>query len=603
MAELKAVARQAPEASGVYLMRDADGDLIYVGKAKVLRNRLSSYFTGQKDIKTRALVAKVARIEYIVTADEYEALLLENTLIKQHCPRYNINLKDGKSYPMIKLTNEEFPRIFRTRRHLNDGARYFGPFPGAQIVDNYLKLIDDLFPLRRCPRLRRRSSPCLYYHLGRCSAPCAGKISQAEYQAIVEQAAGLLSGDGSGFCAELERRMAQAASERRYEEAAKLRDAMAAIRAFKPENQVFDFDPNDRDYIAWASEGPQISLMVFMMRGGKMAGRDLFQSRSASEEDESLAEFLMSYYGPGNLPPPSIYLMERRDLSLVKRYLKKELGVNAEFPRPDEERHRAIMAMAKHNAQEDIQRRLREGGNAEAVGALQRELGLRSRPERIEGFDIAHLHGAFTVASLISFVNGVPDKANYRHFKIKSLKGKIDDFASMREALSRRYLRQLNEGRELPDLIVVDGGPGQVSAAKAVLDLLELDIELIGLAKREEELFFPGRSQSLILPRHSLALRLLQRVRDETHRFATGLNQRLRRDALSFKRLEAIEGIGPERAKRVMQAYGSLESLLGHGALEVAEKSGIPEALAERLLRSLAPGAEGPAAPEEGEPG
>ncbi len=592
LARLKAVARSAPASSGVYVMRDGDGAIIYIGKAKTLRDRLSSYFTGQKDVKTRVLVSRIEQIEYIVTKDEYEALLLENTLIKQHSPRYNINLKDGKTYPSIRITGEEFPRIFRTRRVIQDGSRYFGPFAGAQVIDAYLKLVEKLFPLRRCRVMRKRESPCMYYHIGRCSGPCAGKISKEDYAVIVERAAKLLGGDADALVAELEARMAAEAEAKRFEAAAELRDAIKAIRTFKPENEVYDFDPADRDYIAWASDGPLVSFVAIQMRGGRMSGRDVFRSRSLSDEAETLHDFLLSYYGPDRKPPPAVYLMAGEgdrppDAALAGEWFQKELGAAASFPPADEKRHRAALDLAAQNAREDIARRLREGGDPEAVEALKAALSLDRSPMRIEGFDIAQLSGLYPVASLVSFLNGVPDKKNYRYFRLKSLDGKIDDFESMREAVSRRYSRLLNEGSELPDLVLIDGGIGQVNAAKGVFDLLEIDADLVGLAKRDEELWLPGASTPIVLPRHSPALRLLQRVRDETHRFATGLNQRLRAKALRLERLEEVEGVGPARAKKIITAFGSITALRSAAAEAVAERAGIPYEVAVKVKEAF----------------
>jgi excinuclease ABC subunit C len=590
---LKAVAHEAPEKSGVYIMRDPDGKVIYIGKAKTLRNRLSSYFTGRKDIKTRTLVSHIDQIEYIVTKDEYEALLLENNLIKQHSPRYNINLKDGKTYPMIRVTAEDFPRVFRTRRMIPDGSLYFGPYPAVQTIDTYLKLIEDLFPLRRCRQLKKRSSPCMYYHIGKCSAPCAGKVGKEEYAKTVARVVALLEGKTDELLAWLKTEMESAAAKLQFERAASLRDSRDALAAFKPENQVFDFDQEDRDYIAWADEGPLVSITVFQMRQGRLTGRDLFRARSAAAEDETVADFILSYYSPAHLPPPKIFLAKGFETDLVSEYLDRELGSRVVFADGGSEslerRHQASLALATQNAREDIIRRLREGGDPEAVEALRRELSLSVLPTRIEGFDIAQLNGKFPVASLVSFENGVPDKKNYRYFRLKSLGGKIDDFASMREAVSRRYLRLVNEEADLPDLILIDGGIGQVNAAAEVLTLLELDIPIVGLAKREEELYFPDSSKPLVLPRHSPALRLLQRVRDETHRFATGLNQRLRSKTLKLETLEGIEGIGPSRAKKLITLYGSVEAIGQAPAEEVAERGSIPLSLAERIREKLNP--------------
>lgn len=620
-------------------MRDSTGEIIYVGKAKVLRNRLSSYFSGRKDVKTRHLVARVDTIEWILAGSEYEALLLENTLIKKHSPKYNINLKDGKTYPSIRVTHEAFPRVFRTRRIINDGSSYFGPFPSAQAIDTYLDLIKRLFPLRRCVTMRKRTEPCMYYHIGRCSAPCAGKVGEEEYGRSVEEVKKLLSGETEILLAELKERMAEASSFLRFEEAARLRDAVAAIELFAGRANTVDFDPEARDYVAWAADGDLIVFVVFQMRGGKLTGRDLFRSHTYATEAEALSAFLVGYYSKDRPPPPLVFVMREKDeggrppsrpapgaapveapgpggtpgpellplaaeeepsfapegpegsgaadsLDLVGRYFEAELGTPTSFSIPKERRHEVAMNLAVQNAREELSKRRREIGDIPALEELQKVLGLETLPERIEGFDIAHLGGRHTVASLVSFRNGIPDKKNYRYFKIKSLDGKIDDFASIREAVARRYTRLVNEEAELPDLILIDGGAGQVAAAKEVLDALGVTSELAGLAKKEEEIYRPDQDKTILLPHDSPALRVLVAVRDETHRFATGLNQRLRASDLKFGVLEAIDGVGQARSRRLMRVFGSLDLIASATCERVAEAGGIGPELAATVIEA-----------------
>ncbi len=572
---------------GVYLMKGTDGTIIYIGKAKHLRNRLSSYFSGAKDIKTRALLGKIASIEYITTGNEYEALLLENTLIKRHVPRYNINLKDGKSYPSIKVSNEDFPRVYRTRRIVADGARYYGPFPSAATLDTYLELIERLFPLRKCRRLVKRATPCMYYHIGRCMAPCAGKCSKEDYAKSVAKVERLLSGDDAELLAELESEMREAAAGLLFEKAASLRDAAKAIREFGTGNQVIDFDLDDRDYVAFHEQGGKISFVVLQMRSGAMSGRELFRETLASEPAEAMDQFLMRYYDAGRPPPPTVFAMLLSEGDLVGRYFSDELGSGAVLRLPEGKRDEAIMAMAAQNAREDIAIRLREGGDQLGMADLRRVLSLPADPERIEGFDIAQLSGKFTVASLVSFKAGAPDKKNYRYFRIKSLEGRIDDFESMREAVARRYTRLLAEGGELPDLVLIDGGIGQVNAAKGILDGLGLTIPLAGLAKRDEEIWLPGASEPIRLPKGSAGLRLLQRVRDETHRFATGLNQRLRAKELDEGGLASVPGIGKKRRAELLKRYGSATAVSLLQAHELAAFLGCGKEQAAAMLESL----------------
>jgi len=584
---LKAFVKEAPLEPGVYLMKDETGTIIYVGKAKVLRNRLSSYFSGDKDVKTRTLLAHVQSIETIIVSSEYEALLLENTLIKQHSPRYNINLKDGKTYPVVRITNEAFPRLFRTRYIVQDGSRYFGPFPNVQALDTMLVLIETLFPLRKCKVLRQRTHPCMYYHIGRCSAPCAKKISKEIYQEHIEKAIELLTGKTEALIAKLTREMEQEAQQLHFERAAQLRDAITSIQQLNATSTVVDFDNQSRDYIAWAESGILSTFTVFSMRGGKMTGRELYRTRSAANEEESLIQFILSYYNPDRPPPPLIFInLNLSGGEQITQALKERFGYTTAIRFPDEKRHEAVLAMAYQNAKEDVLKRQKERGLGPALEELQRVLELSRYPERIEGFDIAQLGGKHTVASLISFKNGIPDKKNYRYFKIRSLEGAIDDFGALREALSRRYSRLVTENAELPDLILIDGGIGQVNAAKGVLDALNLSIPLVGLAKKEEELWLPEAKEPIRLDQRSEALKVLQHVRDETHRFATGLNQRLRSKDLALPSLEAVPGIGAHRASLLLQHFGSLTTLAEADLEEIGKVLHCSADLAQAVQRA-----------------
>jgi excinuclease ABC subunit C len=599
---LRATARDAPRLPGVYLWKDGEGQIIYVGKAKSLRDRLGSYFSGAKDIKTATLISHAVCIETIIVASEYEALLLENTLIKQHSPRYNINLKDGKSYPVIRITSEDFPRVFRTRRIIEDGSLYFGPFPDLRKVDAMLDIIDKLFPLRKCRRLRKRADPCMYYHIDRCKAPCCEKIDAGEYRFHVEQVRKMLDGEEGPLIADLTAKMHEAAHGLRFEWAARIRNAIQAIESLAGEDSsVVDFDAEGRDYIAWANEGVLATFTVFSMRGGKMTGRELFRARSAADETESLEHFITSYYDPARPPPAKIYLQPltailpstqqptegiipaENQLKLVESWFETRFGTSPELLGSVEKHHAAILAMARQNATEDLRKRLKERGAGPALDELARVLDLEGRPERIEGFDIAQLDGRHPVASLVSFRNGVPDKKNYRHFKLRTVVGVVDDFAAMREAVRRRYSRLLREGLELPDLILIDGGIGQVNAAKGVLDELEISCGIAGLAKREEELWLPEAKEPLVLSRRSEALKILQFVRDETHRFATGLNQKLRSKDLLLPALESVEGVGKKRAAAIMKTYGNMENIAAADPLKLAETCRLPEPVAKAV--------------------
>ena len=682
-------ALSAPKTSGVYLWWDEKDIVIYVGKAKSLKNRLSSYFASKRDIKTRILVSRARRIEYIQTDNEYEALLLENNLIKKYKPRYNINLKDGKTYPVLKITNERYPRLYRTRRIQNDGARYFGPFPNVPAVDDFLSLIKRTYTLRQCKRLKKRE-PCLYFHIGRCSAPCADKISETDYRKDIDEIALLLEGDLKKPLAELTEKMKAAAAAREFEKAARIRDGMQAVRALRGQNSVEDMDPEARDYIGWAAEGALVTFTVFKMRGGKVVGRDLYRTESLKDEAEVLPEFLIAYYTDPKQIPPHIFVCAGQEYELAEQWFADRLGVKVTITAipledrkqasatdtesltavnehsynidnteaavaektpvygavtPDEaatapvsdsasepealkqtaatsnsagrseipdrtravsdsvdcrnlpkrpaadrlppsvlRRHKAALAMAQFNAKEDAARRIKELGDFPALEELQKILSLDRPPHRIEGFDIAHLHGKYTVASLISFKDGNPDKKNYRIFRLRTTDGIIDDYASMREAVARRYTRLLNEAAELPDLIMIDGGIGQVNAAKAVLDALELDIPLVGLAEKNEELYRPHINKPIVLPRRSAALRVLQRVRDETHRFANTRNNRLRSKEELHLQFEQLPHIGEKRAARLLRSFSSIEKLAAASVEAAAAAARITQAQAEEVI-------------------
>ncbi len=599
--DLKSSVREFPQKPGVYLMKNSHGKIIYVGKAKNLKKRVSSYFTGTQPVKTRVLVSKIKAIEYIVTQNEYEALLLENNLIKKNDPRYNVNLKDGKSYPSIRVTNEDYPRIFRTRRIIQDGSTYFGPFTNVEKIDVYLELIEKLFPLRKCRGpVKKRDHPCLYYHIGRCSSPCTGKISQTEYMQHVEEAKKLLSGKTDDLLEELEAQMNKAAGNLNYEKAAELRDTIEAVKSVGESQEVVDFNYEKRDYVAIAQRDSLCSFVVFQMRAGKMSGRDLFRAESFGAEEEVFSEFFFRYYGQSDKFPDVIYTSNETDLELIQRFFQEELKTSVEVKMPQKGRHSKILKMALQNAMQDVERRLRAVANIPGLEELKNVLSLSKLPRRIEGFDIAQLSGKHPVASLVSFYNGNPDKKNYRRFHIKTLNGKIDDYEAIREAVARRYTRVLNENLEKPDLIVIDGGKGQLSAAKGILDSLGLQkIPVIGLAKQFEEIFTVDHDEPIRLPEGTEGLRVLQAVRDETHRFATTFNRSLRQKDLNLDTLDAIPGVGPKRGKRLLEVFGSIAEIKNTSAEEISKKAELPLNTAKEIVASLSAKAPEKTSPQE----
>ena len=630
---LHETALKAPLLSGVYLWKNSQDTVIYVGKAKHLKNRLCSYFSNTKNsMKSLLLIAHATSIEYITTTNEYEALLLENNLIKKYNPRYNINLKDGKSYPVLRITKEDFPKIFKTRRILQDGSTYFGPFPDVGALDTFIETIFKLYPVRHCRTLRKRDTPCLYYHIKLCKAPCCNKISRESYNEYIGEIKRLLEGKGDETVGKLTAEMKAAAADLNFEKAARLRDGIKALMVLSNQNVVENFDTDDRDYIAHAREGELVSFTVLKVRQGKLLGRENYRVESLNEDDELLGEFMAAYYEEKEQVPPFVYVGKTSQYNFISQWLAEELKseshvilvatpdaadteINTEkedlhkgetgtlevaeeapsygaaaadkdinegedsssllkdIPLSDTPRDKAALAMAKQNAKEDIIRRLRDRGDTPAMKELQELLDLDVMPVRIEGFDIAHIGGKFPVASLISFYNGNPDKKNYRYFRLKTTDGIIDDFASMREAVSRRYTRLVNEQADLPDFILIDGGIGQVNAAEEILQSLNLDIPVAGLAEKNEEIYLPGNSTPIVLPRRSDALRLLQRVRDECHRFATSRNQELRtKENVKSVFLELPE-VGEKRALALQRQFTTLENLAN------AEESAIAQCI------------------------
>ncbi len=578
-----------PHSPGVYLMKNKNHRVIYVGKAKNLRNRVRSYFAGEKDPKTAVLRKRIHHIEYVVTRNEYEALLLENTLIKQWQPRYNVNLKDGKSYPVIRITAEEYPRVFKTRNLVQDGSEYFGPYTSVVKLERYLELIERLYPLRKCRGpIKKREHPCLYYHMGRCSAVCAETTSHGDYLENVAGIRRLLLGDTTGLREELEGKMLAAAEERAFEKAADYRDLLAALDQVTAEQHVVDFDESSRDYLAMAREEDMAVFVVLQMRGGKLVGTDTYGSPAFGEDAEHMVQFALQYYGRKSTLPNRLFTSLSDYREELAHYFRRERDQEVSLETALSDRDTSVMRLAQENARYSLEKRLRERGNLPAVRELSRVLKLSKDPLRIEGFDIAHIEGTHTVASLVSFLNGIPDKNNYRRFRIRSVEGKADDFESMREVIARRYTRVVNGELRAPDLILVDGGKGQVSAAVEILRALGVpDIPVVGLAKKEEELFLPNQAEPVTLPEGSPPLRLLQHVRDEAHRFATSYRASSQAKDLSFTIINSVPGIGPARAKRLVEAYESPDCIAEAPPDEISTRCGIPEKVARNLVDRL----------------
>lgn len=589
MESAKDIAHSLPEESGCYLMKNKEGVVIYVGKAKNLRRRVSQYFLPGRNAKTMALVEKINTIDYIITGNEYEALVLENNLIKKYNPHYNILLKDGKSYPVLRITNEKFPRIYKTRRIIKDGSSYYGPFPDITRLDLYLDMIESDYPLRRCDGyLKKRTSPCLYYHMGKCSGPCVGKISEKDYCEYVKKVKEVLDGDDTSLLKRLEREMQEASKNLDFEKAAKKRDQVEALKVIQKNQSMEDYSSeNGRDYIALEMRAYLCTISIMQFRSGRMIGKALYRAECLGDETETLFSFLIQYYSDGETLPDEVYLSHEIDVELIKKYFNDNFSKKVNISVPMEGKHFRILNMSKENAKRDVEKRLVSLDNTPSLEELQKVLSLDTLPRHIEGFDIAELSGKYTVSSLIVFRDGNPSNKEYRHFSMKSLEeGEINDFQSIKEAVFRRYKRLSEEDAELPDLIMVDGGKGQVSSAEEALWSLGLDIPLVGLAKKEETIVLSD-GRELKLEHSNPALRVLIAVRDECHRFATSFNQRMRSKEASFTLLESISGVGKKRAEMIMKKYDSLDTILSLKAEELSKETSIPLSVAERIIKKL----------------
>lgn len=586
------LARELPDSPGCYLMKNENGAVIYVGKAKNLKRRVSQYFLPNRNAKTAALVEKIKDIDYVITGNEYEALVLENNLIKKYNPHYNILLKDGKSYPVIRITKEKYPRIFKTRRIIQDGSSYYGPYPDGKRLEIYLDTIRELYPLRLCSgALKKRETPCLYYHMHKCSGPCIGAVDPEKYNAYIKEIKTFLDGDDSSLIASVKKDMLLASKNLDFEGAAKKRDILQALIVMQENQAMEDLNNSEsedkRDYVAIEMRAYLCTISIMQFRSGRLIGKALYRSECLGDETETLLSFLVQYYSDGDNLPHEIFVSHDIDVELLSKFFSDEFSKKITLTIPRDGKHYRILRLAEENATRDVEKRLKSVDNSEALERLREIVGIERVPRHIEGYDIAQLSGKYTVSSLIVFRDGNPSNKEYRHFSIKSLKeGEIDDFKSIREAVYRRYKRQKEENNELPDLIMIDGGIGQVHAALSALDELDLHIPIVGLAKKEEEIVFPS-GESILLDHSDIGLRVLIAVRDECHRFATSFNQRMRSSDASFKLLESIEGIGKERSKRIMKKYGSVEDILSLTKEELSKGAKIPLSVAERVLRKL----------------
>lgn len=580
-----------PDKPGVYLMHDAEGKVIYVGKAVVLKNRVRSYFRNlaSHTPKVKAMVAKIAEIETIVTSSEVEALILECNLIKKYRPRYNISLKDDKTYPYLKVTlQEDFPRLYMTRRLLRDGSKYYGPYADAGAMHATVKLLRSMFPLRTCRKMNP-DRPCLNYHIKRCLAPCAGYVSKEEYGQMIKSVCMVLDGRTTELERDLKQRMQAAAEDYAFEEAARLRDQLQAVERLNESQKAVTNNGGDMDIIGFAQDMTGNCLQIFFVRKGKLIGRDNFFLQDGGEaQQEVLTAFIKQYYNDATFIPREIVLPqlpEAEEQQLIEAWLSGKAERKVELFVPQRGVKRELLQLANDNALKLLSERLRKGSlslknDEQAAEELQQALGLEHSLERMDCFDISHTQGSETVASMVVFRKGSISKKDYRKYKIVSAEGKPDDFKSMQEVVYRRY----KDYEDLPNLVVIDGGKGQLSSALEVIRGLGLaDLPVVGLAKREEEIFIPHQSTSILLDRDSAALHLIQRIRDEAHRFAITFHRKLRGKRNLVSVLDHVEGIGPKRRQALWKVFKTLEAMKAASVEELAAVEGMNTAVAQTL--------------------
>ena len=580
-----------PDQPGCYLMKDKNGTIIYVGKAKILKNRVRSYFTGSHDTKTERLVSEIVDFEYIVTESNIEALLLEINLIKKNDPKYNIMLKDDKTYPFIKITNEEYPRLLITRKVLKDKAYYFGPYPDVGAANETKKLLDRLFPLRKCKVLPKEV--CLYYHMGQCLAPCVFQIPKDTYPKMVKEIKQFLNGGHSEIQAELTQKMEAAAAEMNFEQAAEYRDQIRAIETVMTRQKMTQADQMDRDVFGYAVDKGWMCVQVFFVRQGKLIERDVSLFPFYNEAPEDFLTYIGQFYQENqHFIPKEVLIPDDIDQESVEALL------DTKVLQPKRGEKKKLVDLAGKNARVALQEKFQliQRKEERTIGAVEK-LGNAMNiptPVRIEAFDNSNIQGTDPVSAMVVFIDGRPAKNEYRKYKIKTVKGP-DDYASMREVIYRRYSRVLKEGLAFPDLIVIDGGKGQVDVARDVLEnQLGLDIPIAGLAKNDKhktsELLFGPELEVIDLERNSPEFFLLQRIQDEVHRFAITFHRQLRSKNSFSSKLDGVPGLGPKRKKLLLKEFKSLKNIQ-QASLEEIHQLGIPLPVAEAVKAVLAPAA------------
>ena len=595
--------RGLPSRPGVYLFKDGEGNILYVGKAANLRHRVSSYFgAGQKlTPKGERMVSKIADLEYFVTTSEQEALILESNLIKRHHPHYNVRLKDDKTFPYLKIDlDEDWPRVHITRRLEENGGRYFGPFASAKSVRQTLKLLKGIFPFRSCTRTITGNDPraCLEYDIGHCLAPCIGLVSQREYAEVIKQVILFLEGKQARVIKQLKGRMNKAAEDLDFERASRLRDQIQALERVVEGQRIATTVKGEQDVIAFEEDKDQACVQVFFIRGGKLIGRESFvlQGTRYEEPEQIMTSFIQQFYASSPQIPPLLLLQHPvEDMATLQGWLQNKRGGGVEIQVPRRGKKRQLVKTVAENAQQSLEQlKIKQLASPTALSTaleeIKEKLNLPRLPSRIEGYDISDIQGAAAVGSMVVFDKGKPKPAHYRRFRIKSVSG-VDDYAMLEEVLKRRFKRAGGASDSwaiMPDLVLIDGGKGQLNAALSAMKEVGADsIPTAGLAKENEELFIPRRKEPIVLPRSSHGLQLLQRLRDEAHRFALGYHQRVRKKQSFASALDTVPGIGPKRKRALIRQFGSVKAIREAPLEELAAAKGMSQKLAKQIKEHI----------------
>ena len=591
--------KQVPTKPGVYFFKDNSGDIIYIGKAKHLRNRVRSYFQKSKyqSPKNISMVKRINDIEWLVVGNEVEALLTEANLIKQHQPHYNVNLKDDKSFPYIRITKEPYPRVFITREIVRDGSKYFGPYTDVYHLRQSLKAVHKIFPVRSCDYFidddsisAKKVSVCLDYHIKKCQGPCEGKVSEKDYNTMIRQVVGFVQGRTKDTESYINDQMLKASNQMRYEDAGMYRNQVDAINNFNNRQRKIASDFEDRDVVALAKEEDFGIAVIVRIRNGRITSREKLSLRNLDDDSKLMETILTRFYLESDFIPKEISVATKpNNLEQLIDWLKNKRNGSINLKVPERGEKAKELRLAYQNAklllgEWLINRKKRRELIPKMVGQLQEDLQLKVPPRRIEAFDISHLGGTNTVAAMVCFIDGKSKKTEYRKFKVKTVKG-IDDFASMREIVYRRYKRVKKEGTGLPDLILIDGGKGQLSMAVSALRELGLDyLPIIGLAKKLEEVFVPGNSDPQSIHKQSSGLILLRRIRDEAHRFAINFQRQKRKDSISKSVFHDIPGMGDKRVNLLLKTYKNMKIIAALKPDEIHQALGISTKISKKII-------------------